>query len=127
MTAAQQERKLQCYFKTHACNAYGGMMWLKFLVAAGDVDGEAVATVSEIIARRTQDRRGMEATNVPVSTPGNIFLRREDRASTPVAPGFVPIKQRREIAQSNLSKLRQDESSGVAIDVTVMMGASTPH
>ena len=30
LTAAQQERKLQCYFKTHACNAYGGMMWLKF-------------------------------------------------------------------------------------------------
>ena len=109
MTQGQQQRKFDGYFRTHAFKAYGGLLWLRFLVATGDVDGEAVTAVNEHSALRTQDRRGTEATNVPDSTLGHIFLSREARASTPVAPDFVPIKRRRENAQWKLSKLRLDD------------------
>ena len=55
MTQGQQQRKFDGYF---AFKAYGGLLWLRFLVATGDVDGEAVTAVNEHSALRTQDRRG---------------------------------------------------------------------
>ena len=91
LKAAQRERKLKGYFKTHAFYAYGGLLWLKFLVATGNVDVDAVDAVNNLCALHTLDRRGIVATNVPDSTPGNFFLRREDRASTPVASESVVV------------------------------------
>jgi hypothetical protein len=39
------------YFKTHCDHAYGGMVWLKFLIALGDVPREAVEAANDVNMR----------------------------------------------------------------------------
>ena len=116
LTDAQKERRLKGYFKTHCFVAYGGSLWLKFLVATGDVDAEAVEAVNNICRLRTMERRNALPGDRPDPTPGNIFLRREDRASTPVADGYVPLKRRRAIAASKLVALYTSLSHGEVVD-----------
>ena len=74
VTDAQKHRRLKSYFKTHAFYAYGGMLWLKFLVATGNVDVEAVDAVNHLCKLRTMDRRGAVPGVRLDATPGHIFF-----------------------------------------------------
>ena len=116
LTPAQAERKLKGYFKTHVFHTYGGLLWLKFLVATGNVDAEAVDAVNGICSSRSLDRRGALPTNVPDATPGNIFLRRSDRASTPVPAGFMSNRSRRAATERKLYELMLKEARDRSVD-----------
>ena len=37
LSEAQKRRRLSSYYKTHCYYAYGGQLWLKFLIATGNV------------------------------------------------------------------------------------------
>ena len=57
-------------------------MWLKFLVALGDVSETVVGFVNALSTKRTLDRRGQARIAAADATPAGIFLARQDRAPT---------------------------------------------
>ena len=105
-TRAQFERAMKGYFKTHCDQAYGGILWLKFLITLEDIPEPVVELVNVLAMQRTKDRRGMSHNpRIQDETPGNIFLRREDRASTPVPDDYVAAKTRRQQAYRRVRML----------------------
>ena len=50
-TGLQEKRMLLRYFKTHCDHDHGGMVWLKFLAALGDVPREAVEAANDVNIR----------------------------------------------------------------------------
>jgi hypothetical protein len=90
LSDSQIDRRFKSYFKNHAFVAFGGMLWLQFLIAVGDVTAPMIREVNALCRQRTLDRRGKKAGNKPDEAPGSGFLRREARnsqaysASTPV-------------------------------------------
>ena len=117
---ARVARNVKSYWKTHAFNRYGGLLWLKHLIATGDVDEDIVDAVNELMVRRTEDRRGPgRPSDVPDATPGNIFLSREGRASTPVPDGFVPTRSRRQMASAKMDGAKDEEARQAAMQELV--------
>ena len=89
-TDEQFDRVMRKYFRNHCDQAYGGQLWLKFLIALDRIPDNVVSKVNALAVYRTEERRGeYSAATVPDATPGNIFLSREDRASTSVANDYV--------------------------------------
>ena len=112
-TDEQFDRVMRKYFRNHCDQAYGGQLWLKFLIALESIPDNVVSKVNALAVYRTEERRGeYSAATVPDATPGNIFLSREDRASTSVANDYVAAKTRRHEAYCRVRKLEEWQKVG---------------
>ena len=78
------------YFKTHCLHTCGGQLWLKFIIALGELPATCVDAVNDIIDRRTVERRGVNTTQENKAPDAKLWMRREDRASMPVDPNYRP-------------------------------------
>lgn len=122
-TEAQFERAMKGYFKTHCDQAYGGQLWMKYLITLGDIPERVVECVNDLTIARTKDRRGPDAdhnSKTPDNTPGNIYLSRVDRASTPVPENYVKAKTLREIAYNRVHMLVAWKQEGYHVDQQTM-------
>ena len=112
-TENQFERELRKYFRNYCDKAFGGKLWLQVLIALGDVPGDIVAKVNSLAIFRTKEKRGEHsAATVPDATPGNNFLCREDRASTPVPDDYVAAKTLRHKAYCRVRMLEEWQKVG---------------
>ena len=113
-TENQFDRELRNnYFRNYCDKAYGGKLWLQFLIALEDIPDDIVTRVNALAIYRTKEKRGEHsAATVPDATPGNNFLCREDRASTPVPDDYVAAKTRRHKAYCRVRMLEEWQKVG---------------
>ena len=57
-TEAQRLRSAKGYYKMHCYRTFGGMRWLKFLIAVGDVGPAAVNATNSLVRDRVREKRG---------------------------------------------------------------------
>ena len=62
---AQRLRSAKGYYKTHCYRTFGGMHWLKFLIAIGDVGSGAVIATNSLVRDRTLEKRGQALSLYP--------------------------------------------------------------
>ena len=115
--------QLNSYFKTHGFKTYGGELWLKFLVAFGDVARQMIECVNLVAARRTDERRGMHPK--PDYHPANINLSRKDRAPAPVSPDYVGHKKRHERAMTRFARIYSMREAGDEVQESTLQAAET--
>ena len=73
---AQVVRKMKEHWKTHCFYVYGGEIWLKFLIAIGDVCDFAIGAVNHNIDVRSFFKRHKWADREPSAPDSHHFLRR---------------------------------------------------
>ena len=113
-TENQFERELRHnYFRNYCDKAYGGQLWLQVLIALDDIPDGIVSRVNALAIYRTKEKRGEHsAATVPDATPGNNFLCREARASTPVPDDYVAAKTLRHKAYCRVRMLEAWKEEG---------------
>ena len=104
-TEKQFEKEMKKYFRNHCDKAYGGSHWLKFLITLDDIPEKVVHLTNILAIYRTKERGNLLQSSVPDDTPGNIYLSRKTRASTPVADDFIACRNRRHKAYCRVRKL----------------------
>ena len=108
--------KMKQHYKTHNHNTYGGELWLKILIAMGDIPQEAVNLANILAARKVDHKYGAGA-----STPSDGALwpkgpephwhERDERARMP-PPTAPSAKRRRKAAEDMLKKIEEDYWKG---------------
>ena len=106
----QFKKEMKKYFRNHCDKAYGGQLPLKFLITLEDIPLAVVELMNSVAVWRTNQRRNCNLLAPPAltpdETPGNIFLRRADRASTPVPDDYVAAGTRRHKAYCRVRTLK---------------------
>ena len=80
-TGPQEKRLLLGYFKTHCDHTYGGIVWLKLLIALGGVPHDAVDAANRVISMRVQFKENRWATTDPRESTSHHFHSRAVRDS----------------------------------------------
>ena len=85
-----QRKQLLSHFRTYNFLTYGGQVWLKFLIALGEVPKTAVKATNTVVESRVQFKEHRWLTEDPSETGHARHSRRADRASTPGESAGAP-------------------------------------
>ena len=97
-TEAQRTRVLAGYYKTHCFQTFGGVHWLKFLIAVGDVGTGAVEATNELVLARMKEKRGQSGSLYTRPPDDDVRWQRRDRRPTPCFDaGTKPKELRNEV------------------------------
>ena len=114
--SARFEREMKKYFRNHCDKAYGGIFWLKLLITFDDIPEHAVDSYNDLCVARAMEKRGQFPGELADYTPDRAYLRRADRASTPVQDGYVRPGVLRWRAKERLDTLRSMQDEGEWVD-----------
>ena len=114
--SARFEREMKKYFRNHCDKAYGGIFWLKLLITFDDIPEHAVDSYNDLCVARAMEKRGKFPGELADYTPDRAYLRRADRASTPVQDGYVRPGVLRWRAKERLDTLRSMQDEGEWVD-----------
>ena len=114
--SARFEREMRKYFRTHCDQTYGGHIWLKGLIAFDDILQHFVEFYNDLCIVRAMEKRQEQPGELADYTPDRAYLRRADRASTPVQDGYVRPGVLRWRAKERLDTLRSMQDEGEWVD-----------
>ena len=114
--SARFEREMKKYFRTHCDQAYGDLFWLKLLITFDDIPEYAVNSYNDLCIVRAMEKRQEQPGELADYTPDRAYLRRADRASTPVQDGYVRPGVLRWRAKERLDTLRSMQDEGEWVD-----------
>ena len=114
---------MKSYFKTHCDQVYGGIIWVKFLITLGDIPQHAVDVLNNLYMARAMEKRGQPPNEFATPTPAGDYLRRADRASTPVPPDYVKPKKLRQKAKDRLDTLVDMMEQGTWVEPETIRAA----
>ena len=119
----QVDGAMKSYFKTHCDQVYGGIIWVKFLITLGDIPQHAIDALNDLYMARAMEKRGQPPNEFATPTPAGDYLRRADRASTPVPPDYVKPKKLRQKAKDRLDTLVDMMEQGTWVEPETIRAA----
>jgi hypothetical protein len=115
LTEAERTRILKGYFKTHCFDSYGGLHWIKMLIALGRIPDAALEATNDVIDSLVQEDNQRPATDQPRPPDHRGEVCREVRRPRPcldAGPNHAPVdkpKQLRLLAKADMRDLEYEE------------------